>query len=71
MNMDIDERIYQALLNMHADDLTVIRQYVRWVKFRRRMHNFFYAPAHWVNRRAVLSLGEGRTQVHWVGNYWM
>ena len=47
--MSIDDLIYQALLETHANDLTIIRQYARWLKIRRRVNQVFYdLPAHWV-----------------------
>lgn len=56
--MDINEEIFLALLESHPDDLKVIKQYVRWVKVRRVIHDIFYKSAHWVR--------SGR-RVHWVG----
>lgn len=54
--MNIDERIYQALIQSHADDLSVIRHYVRWLKFRRQINQFFYEqPAHWIKPDPALS----------------
>jgi hypothetical protein len=57
--MHIDDLIYQALLDTHKDDMTLIRHYVQWVKIRRAINRVFYSPpVHWVrsSRRA-----------HWVG----
>lgn len=41
--------ILRALHDSHPDDLRVIRRYVAWVAFRRRMHNEFYPAVHWVS----------------------
>lgn len=52
--MNIDERIAQAVLESHPHDLVTIRRYIAWVKFRRKIHNAFYAPGrHWVRPNDV------------------
>jgi hypothetical protein len=55
----MNNEIRTALLESHPNDLPAIRQYVAWVKFRRRAHNVFYTPAHWVQ-------GTKRATYHWL-----
>lgn len=60
--------IRTALQQTHPSDHHVIKKYIAWVQFRRRMYNEFYQFAHWVNRNNPVSLGEGRVRVkaHWL-----
>ena len=41
--------IIAALLEADRSNLPTIRQYIRWVAFRRRMNNHFYFRAHWID----------------------
>jgi len=43
------EEIFAALLVTHPSDIPIIKKYVAWVSFRRRMHNEFYLAVHWVS----------------------
>lgn len=54
-----DDELYQALFQSHFEDMKKIRNYVKWVKFRRAIHNMFYFQAHWVH--------SSTQQAHWVG----
>jgi len=59
--MHIDDLIYRALLETHADDMTIIRRYVQWLKVRRHVNQFFYdlgLRVHWV---------KPSRRYHWVG----
>ena len=50
--------IRTALQQTHPADLNIIRHYIAWVKFRRRIHYAFYAtPAHWL---------QSSRKVHWI-----
>lgn len=49
--------IFAALMLAHPSDLGTIKHYIRWVKFRRVIHNRFYFNAYWVR--------SGR-KYHWV-----
>jgi len=42
------EEIRVALKESHSSDLEVIKRYIAWVGFRRRMHTLFYFRAHWI-----------------------
>lgn len=47
--MSIDEQIAQAVAESHPHDLSTIRHYIAWVKFRRKIHSTFYDPdVHWI-----------------------
>lgn len=51
--MNIDEQIAQAVAESHPHDLPTIRRYIAWVKFRRKIHNTFYARVHWIKPDAM------------------
>ncbi len=54
----MDEFI-NVLSDAHPHDLQTIRHYIKWVSFRRMIHNAFYFRAHWVKPT--------RKQFHWIG----
>ena len=56
--MDIEYQIRAALAESHPEDLAVIKKYVQWVKFRRKIHDAFYQSVHWV---------QSSRRIHWVG----
>lgn len=53
------DEIRRALEQSHANDLFAIRQYVKWVRLRRAVHDMFYVQTHWVQ--------PSQTRVHWIG----
>lgn len=53
----MDEFI-NALDQSHSDDLPVIRNYIKWVSFRRKITNTFYQKFHWV---------KPTPRIHWIG----
>lgn len=54
------DELRNALSQSHPHDLQAIRQYIRWLRFRRVVHHLFYFQAHWVK--------SGR-RYHWLGGY--
>lgn len=56
--MDIDELLAQAIFESDPSDLSEIRKYIAWVKFRRKIHHTFYPSVHWVI---------STRHVHWIG----
>ena len=52
------EEIIAALMLCGSDDLRVIRAYIRWIKFRRKVNDRFYPVHHWVR---------SSRRYHWVG----
>ncbi len=58
--MGIDEQLAQAIFELHPSDLSIIRKYISWVKFRRKVNHTFYPSVHWV-------LSKPRPNAHWVG----
>jgi len=60
----MNDEIRRALIEVHDDDLKVIRQYISWVRIRRRITDRFYTKYHWVGPSS------GRAPApafHWVG----
>lgn len=57
----IDE-ILAALLLTHPADLQVVYRYVRWVAFRRHVHNLFYFQAHWITAPDI----HYNWRAHWI-----
>ena len=55
--------IYEAIEEADPRDLPVIKKYICWVAFRRRMHNQFYLQAHWV-QKPIPQLSMPRA--HWI-----
>ena len=55
--------IYAALLTSDAADIPAIKKYVIWVAARRRIQNYFYLQAHWVQRP---ELERPATSAHWI-----
>ena len=48
-----------VLSESHPHDLQTIRHYIKWVSFRRMIHNAFYFRAHWIKPT--------QKQIHWIG----
>ncbi len=46
--MSIIEQIMAALLLSTPGDLRAIRQYIGWMRFRRRVNDTFYPTVHWI-----------------------
>ena len=42
------DEIIQALKESNPADRYQIKRYIAWLRFRRKMHDQFYTPAHWV-----------------------
>lgn len=51
-----------AMQEAHMGDLPAIKQYIVWLRFRRRINHYFYFDAHWIQ-----SVHLGAPQQHWVG----
>lgn len=49
--MDIDEQLAKEIFECHPSDLSIIRKYIAWVKFRRKMNQVFYPSVHWISPR--------------------
>jgi len=62
------ELIRSELQNAHPEDISVIRQYVTWLRFRRYVNNSFYhyPRAHWVKVPPHWIISEQRA--HWIGS---
>ncbi len=45
------DQIYDALKESHPADRYHIKRYIAWLEFRRRTHDQFYMPAHWVGEK--------------------
>lgn len=55
----MQDEIRRALIEVHSDDLPMIRSYVRWVRIRRKVTDRFYFKAHWIAAPV--------RRFHWVG----
>jgi hypothetical protein len=42
------DEIYDAVKDSDPADRYQIKRYIAWLQFRRRTHDQFYLPAHWV-----------------------
>lgn len=60
----MQSEIRRALIDVHNDDLRVIRQYVAWIRIRRKVTDLFYFNAHWVKPEPVQVAVQ---RFHWVG----
>jgi hypothetical protein len=52
------EEIVTALRQTHRADISIIKKYIAWVAFRRRMNDQFFPAVHWVTG--------ARVSYHWI-----
>lgn len=57
--MNIDDKIFRAILDAHPDDLPLIKQYANWIRVRRIVNNIFYFETYWMKPAEI--------RVHWIG----